>query len=403
MKTLTPVTSRIQTVTHSLGPSLLQDALCPVATMLGRRVALLVFFLGAALRAQPCAATPFQWEYTGSLNTARADHTATLLASNQVLVAGGLGPSSILASAELYDPATGNWIVTGSLNFNRYGHTATLLEDGKVLVAGGGVSFDQFAELYDPATGNWTVTGGLNTGRYHHTATLLTDGRVLVAGGLGGARGITPLATAELYDPATGTWTVTGSLHSARASHTATLLPDGRVLVTGGVDANHNLLASAELYDPATGNWIVTGSLNFNRYGHTATLLEDGKVLVAGGGVSFNQLFAELYDPATGTWTVTGSLNTGRLFHTATLLLDGRVLVAGGGGDPRARTSTELYDPATVTWTFAGRLNTGRLFHTATLLSDGRVLVAGGFDVNRFEPPVASAELYDPGSGAIQR
>ena len=143
MKTLTPVTSRIQTITRSLGRGPLQDALCPHATMLGRRLALPLLFLCAALLVQPCAATPFQWEFTGSLNIARYYHTATLLSDGRVLVAGGAatGPQTFpypaLASAELYNPATGNWTFTGNLNAGRLLHTATLLLNGKVLVAGG--------------------------------------------------------------------------------------------------------------------------------------------------------------------------------------------------------------------------------------------------------------------------
>ena len=151
----------------------------------GQRLALLVFLLCAALLVQPCPATPFQWEYTGSLNNARAT-PATSLTDGRVLVAGGYNNGLYLASAELYDPATRNWTLTGSLNFGRYGHTTTLLPDGKVLVASGLVAYLVYtpsAELYDPATGNWTFTGSLNFARILHTATLLSDGRVLVAGG----------------------------------------------------------------------------------------------------------------------------------------------------------------------------------------------------------------------------
>jgi Kelch motif len=178
---------------------------------LGRRLALPLFFFCAALLVQPCAATPFHWEYTGSLNTARTDQTATLLTDGRVLVAGGYGSiQNWLASAELYDTSTGNWTVTGSLNTARSIHTATLLSDGRVLVAGGSGALAS-AELYDPAGGIWSVTGNLNVFRLWHTATLLTDGRVLVAGGDGGS----PLSV-ELYDPAMGTWTVTASLNTGR-------------------------------------------------------------------------------------------------------------------------------------------------------------------------------------------
>jgi hypothetical protein len=368
--------------------------------VLGRRLALLVFLLGAALLAQPCAATSFGvWEYTGSLNTARMWYTATLLSDGNVLVAGGLNTHiGYLASAELYDASTGTWTITGSLNEARDSDTATLLSDGKVLVAGGYYCEPNnpcvdlaSAELYDPTTGTWTLTGSLNIGRSGHTATLLPDGRVLVAAGSG-------LASAELYDPATGTWTVTGSLNTGCSFHTATLLPDGKVLVAGG-ENNYIAQASAELYDPATGTWTLASSLNTAREAHTATLLSDGKVLVAGGFTSTS----ELYDPATGAWTYTGSLNTARSGHTATLLLNDEVLVAAGND----LASAELYDPATGTWTVTGSLNTVRdsnsafePAHTATLLPNGNVLAAGGYSSSTRGNMLASAELYDPSIAA---
>jgi galactose oxidase-like protein/Kelch motif protein len=396
MPTFTPLTSRIQTITLSLGRGALQDALYPRPTMLGGRLALLLFFSCAALLVQPCAATPFQWEFTGSLNIGREYHTATLLSDGRVLVAGGgvaSGPQTYAypytRTAELYDPATGTWTFTGDLNNVRSLHTATLLPNGKVLVAGGwpeAVSTGS-AELYDPATGTWTLTGSLNVRHAAHTATLLFDGRVLVAGGTHS------FTSVELYDPATGTWTVTGSLTTPRYGyHTATLLSDGRVLVAGG----RADVASVELYDPATGTWTVTGSLNTGRSDHTATLLANGTVLVAGGE---NQdmgalASAELYDPGTGNWTPTGSLNVRRWDHTATLLSDGRVLVAGGQSAGSALAGAEIYDPATGTWTVTGDLNTARGLHKATLLSDGRVLAVGGWAFPGF---IASAELFNSG------
>src|SRR6059058_666188 len=203
-------------------------------SFLARPVILLLLSFSAGLASmQPCAATPFEWEYTGSLKTARFHHTATLLPDGRVLVVGGEQGHTPLASAELYDPATGTWSATGSLNTARDSHTATLLPSGKVLVAGGRETdlYSASAELYNPATGTWSPAGSFDTGRVFHTATLLHNGKVLVAAGRGRDSGFIELASAELYDPATGTWSATGSLSTARYDHTATLLPNGMVVV----------------------------------------------------------------------------------------------------------------------------------------------------------------------------
>jgi uncharacterized repeat protein (TIGR01451 family) len=189
-----------------------------------------------------------------------------------------------LASAEIYDPALGTWSPTASMSIVRGQHTATLLSDGRVLVSGGpeegGISPPppSSAEIYDPVLGTWSLTGPMSADHRLHTATLLPDGRVLVSGGFTFVRVVS--ASAEIFDPALGTWSLTGSMSAERAQHTATLLPDGRVLVSGG------RLASAEIYDPALGTWSLTASMNTSRSRHTATLLPDGRVLVSGGAES---------------------------------------------------------------------------------------------------------------------
>jgi N-acetylneuraminic acid mutarotase len=289
-------------------------------------------------------------------------------------------------------------------------HTATLLQNGKVLVAGGfnnAIGEVATAELYDPTTGTWTNTGNLSIARHGHTATLLPNGKVLVAGGY---NEVQTLAQAELYDPATGTWTNTGHLNDTRGHHTATLLPNGKLLVAGGyiyTNGQSQYLSSAELYDPASGTWTLTGSLTITRSSHTATLLPNGNVLVAGGRNDDRVLsIAELYDPLSGSWATTGSLSQRRYVHTATLLSTGKVLVAGGhaldvfDGSPPGIASyalkrTELYDPTLGTWTAAGRLTTGREQHTATLLPVGQVLVTGGYSSR--DTTLGSAELFDSG------
>ncbi len=179
--------------------------------------------------------------------------------------------------------------------------------------------------------------------------------------------------------------------------HVATLLPNGKVLVEGGSNDSNTSLASAELYDPASGTWAATGSLAHARNNHTATLLPNGNVLVAGGqGVGQYLASTELYDSASGTWTATGDLLTERGTHTATLLPNGQVLVAGGFDDTGTGSATaELYDPASGTWMATGSLVTSRGRHTATLLPNEKVLVAAGYsNVNDHGMAIASAELY---------
>jgi len=295
-----------------------------------------------------------QWSATGSISKPRDSHIAVRLANGKVLVAGGFSGanySSPEVSAEIYDPDSGAWSAAGSLRVARASHAGTLLADGRVLVTGGtsGGFFggSNTAELYDPATDVWSPAGTMNSSRYLHTATLFPDGKVLVAGGLNGI----PLRSTELYDPATGNWTVTGDLITVRAIHTATLLHNGKVLVAGGgrddYPYNHvDGVDNAELYDPATGQWTATGSLIAPRAAPATALLSNGRVLAAGG---FNDgkdaHIAEVYDPDTGSWSVADSLNTARSFHTSTLLANGTVLVAGGSAPFASRSSAELYHP----------------------------------------------------------
>ena len=297
-------------------------------------------------------------------------------------------PSAPGASGSPSTPVV--FVTTGTLVEARMWHAASRLADGRVLVIGGVIETGDAvasAELYDPLTGSFVATGSMTARRQRPTATLLENGRVLVTGG--GTKSTT-IASAELYDPAAGTFTATGSLATARIDATATLLADGRVLVVGGNDGGVGMLASAELYDPAAGTFTATGSLATARGGHTATLLADGRVLIVGGSTAS----AELYDPAAGTFSPTGSLTTERSWHTSTLLADGRVLVAGGRGE-----SAELYDPATGAFALTGSMSVSREEATATLLDDGRVLVVGGSDGQA--NGVALVELYDPGSGAF--
>ena len=358
-----------------------------------RTTALLIFlFLALGLLTPRGAPAANDWTYTNPLLPGERDaHTATLLPSGQVLVAGGRSFITPHSDCQIYNPASGTWSGTQSLPVGqaRWGHTATLLPNGYVLVAGGQSGPNYFGNAYRCLPpGSWWFAGQIIP-RSWHTATLLSNGKVLVAGGVNSS-GI--VASAQLYDPADGTWTDTGDLNVPRYCHTATLLPNGQVLVAGGYGDSY----SAELYDPDSGTWSVTGDLTHWRRMHTATLLTNGRVLVSGGeGITLDT--AELYNPATGLWTDTfNNLSAGRLWHTATLLPNGKVLVAGGWNNG-GLASAEIYDPAANGgaggWSTANSLNDGRGGHTATLLPNGQVLAVAG------EGSGGSAELYEPLTG----
>ena len=350
---------------------------------------------------------------TGSLQTARVRLTATLLADGKVLVAGGVNNTTFPTTAELYDPAAGTFAqTTGSLTTVRVDATATLLKSGKVLLAGGSSGNTQVAtaELYDPTSQTFTpTTGSMSTARSFHVATLLNDGSVLVTGGLdpSGASVGAPVATAEIYDPSTNSFTSTsGPMTIGRFFHTATLLPSGKVLITGGLSSGQNL-SSAELYDPATKTFSAAGAMTVVRMGHTATMLGTGKVLLAGGGNSFGGTAtntAELYDPTAGTFTATTAMANARSSHTATLLSSGQVLLAGGAsqffatGPSSSISAAELFDPTTGNFSETADLIDLREAHTATLLQTGDVLVVGGADgtIGYSNPTTvySTAELY---------
>jgi uncharacterized protein (TIGR03437 family) len=349
------------------------------------------------------------WGVAGSLSTARSLHTATPLANGKVLVVGGINVISPCCTntgiAELYDPAAGQWSATGSPSTPRANHIAVRLHNGKVLIASGnGSPFSNIlnsAEIYDPETGNWSAAGNLNVARQSPRATLLADGRVLVTGGLVVVGNTAVFSnTAEVYDPATNAWTPTAPMNSARVLHTVTLLPNGKVLAAGGSAAGFNtiLQRTAELFDPATNAWTLTGELTTPRMTHTTTLLANGKTLLTGGATANGANIinnAELYDPATGQWTATGGMSTPRVLHTLTLLPNGKVLASGGasantGGLSK---SAELYDPATGSWTSTAELSAARQNHRATLLSNGKVLAIAGSGAGQ----LTSAELFDSG------
>jgi hypothetical protein len=345
-----------------------------------------------------------QFSPTGSMILGRDGATATLLKTGQVLVVGGKVATGSVTNktntAELYNPATGKFTATGSLADARWGHTATLLNDGRVLVVGGADLSDgagnlKTAELYNPTTGAFTATGSMATGRASHTATLLNDGRVLIAGGTNSIG----LASAEIYDPATGKFKVTGSMTVARQDHAAARLADGRVLVVGGtangVVGPFGVLSSAEIYDPATGKFTATGSMSTPRQGPTATLMFENTVMVTGGRDQ-NSTFlgsAEVYDPSVGQFVGMGGwVPDNARARSALLLGDGPSswLLTIGWNAPGA--TAAYYDGGHFGFYTAGSTTADIACQTATLLPDGRVLLLGGLAANG--RPSATATVY---------
>jgi N-acetylneuraminic acid mutarotase len=308
--------------------------------------------------------------------------------NGKVLVAGGNigGIGAVFPWAQVYDPVANTWTATPNMKAARNWNAGALLPDGRVFISGGSngkLSGDKLGilktvEFYDPAAGTFTLSAAkMKTPRASHTATLLPNGKVLVAGGMNvyvpRIRWGSCTNLAELYDPATDSFSSAGAMSVVHCGHTATLLQNGKVLIVGGTDA--------ELYDPATNSWSSAGTMNAAHAG-SAVLLPNGKVLLAGATVP-----AELYDPATGTFTVTGSPANLYGANTAVLLTNGKVLIAGGPAG-----QCELYNPVSGTWSVTGGLNSVRFGFGLSLLSDGRVLVTDGMTSYQ----IMSAEIYTP-------
>lgn len=334
------------------------------------------------------------------MNYARSFHTATLLADGTVLIAGGYNNTDPVYTPETYDPSTGAFTPTGPM-LNDYPSSATLLPDGRALLAGG------TAQLYDPSTRTFATTGNGATPN-GCAATLLNNGKVLFTGDPP-PYGVS--ATAQLYDPETGSFTPTGpyaSLEIAQTDHAnipgyggwdcrrATLLPNGTVLVVGGV--------AAEIYDPQTNTFSLTGTL-ITRYSFVTTLpipwgdpadaspLLNGMVLFSGGDEDLGpSQGAWLYDPSSGTFRTAGPMISSRTENPTTLLPDGTVLIAGGRYYG-AIDSAELYDSVADMFVGVGPMVVPRCAHTATLLANGQVMIAGGINDSG---NLSSTEIYTP-------
>ena len=356
----------------------------------------------SGLRASPLLDS---WSATGSMAVPRTQHSAARLQDGRVLATGGITVGGTTATAEIYDAGTGTWTLTGSMTAPRSRQTQTVLGDHRVLVTGGrfrGLSLSS-AEIYDPATGVWSPAADMHVPRDDHSATLLADGRVLVTGGVSGGDGGSPAEkTVEIYDPARDTWTVADHMFLARFNHAATLLQDGRVLVTGGfnIGANHVASKDAELYDPVADRWSQIANMKTPRATHVAILLADGRVLVAGGWTQPPNVItltdsAESYDPTTSTWSAAPGLpeRRGSLLNQVVVLSNGDVLATGGRLDSGTTNTAVRYDALSETWGAAASMLQPRSGATAVLLADGRVLIAGGGNAAGI---LTSAEIYWP-------
>jgi N-acetylneuraminic acid mutarotase len=365
------------------------------------------------------------WKSLPAVDGIQGTAAVVTLPDGRVLAAGGGVNAIPLASCAIYDPQSGTWKPTGSLDQARRGADAVVLRNGDVLLAGGiaGSHLLSSAELYNPAAGRWELTGSMSIGRLGNTLTLLPDGEVLAAGGTttsgthgtGGGQAITPTATAEIYNPATGKWRPTGSMMSSRFDGTATRLSNGQVLVAGGLGGpgtpaqggglQFEPLRSAEIYNPSVGVFTSTGQMSAGRAGQVAVALRSGEVLVAGGlGADGSTALAtaEVFNPSVGIWTSVGTMAQPRDGAAAVLLDNGDVLVIGGQevsqGTQASLASAEVFDPTKGSWRSAGSMTCPRSGLGAARLPNGDVIAVAGDEASPGQAPLAQScvDLYVP-------
>jgi Bacterial Ig-like domain/Kelch motif/Galactose oxidase, central domain len=346
------------------------------------------------------------------MGTPRVDHRATTLLNGDVLVTGGRATpgGAAMDSAEVFYPSLGPTTTgtiadtNGMMTTARADHVAVRLYDGRILVVGGqGASgLLASAELYDPATGMFTATGSMGTSgtaRRGAAAALLLSGEVLVAGGVGTTGA--PLKTTEIYDPATGTWTDGPDMDTARTGAEAVVLGAGRVLIPGGLDGASEALATAELYDPETGSFLATVDLDEARYGHSVTRMRDGRVLLAGGMASPPKFTLESFDPETDSFAAaTAELTTARDGHSAAELGDGRILLFGGMDVAMNVLATaERWNPVADAMTEPkGELQNRRSGAAVATLQNGRPAIFGGYSSATMAS--SAIEVYTPAGGS---
>lgn len=311
------------------------------------------------------------------------------------------------ATVTVTAPTLAAWSALPSMGQPRYGHTATVLQDGRVLIAGGAGDGLQApatatAEIFNPAAGTFTATGSMSTIRAFHTAVLLPNGKVLISGG--GINGYNPgtKKSQELYDPATGTFTATGDMVSARSYHASVLLPNGKVLHVGAAGT------AAELYDPASGQCTSTGAMTQTRWSSwaNAVLLAGGKVLVAGGTDVVNggqpTPIADLYDPATGTFTATGAMKANRDLFQLQALPDGKAVVLNGsvyvGNQGTSSKTAEVFDPSTNQFTTSTgtQARAGFFWCPSVMRADGVPMLGSGSSPTLMDTFSATLSAYAP-------
>lgn len=331
------------------------------------------------------------WAAVPSLPAAAYDLTATVLTDGKILATGGTDSVGSVTRSAIYDPQLNTWTAVAAMAYPRSAHAATRLPDGRVLVTGGAIAWSNAtdtAEMFDPATGAWTPVAPMHEARERHTATLLPDGRVLVTGGYAILPALTSRTSAEIYDPASNTWTLMNTrLAEGRAMHAAELLPGGTaVLLMGGMRANDYLTSAERLQlddtgttlEPFPASSMVTQSV----------LLRSGKILA----LTDDSILAWLYDPATARWA-SSTRNSMRSEPMPVLLADGRVLLAGGYNGPATLASVEVYDPDANAWTVAASMSVARAQGDAVPLADGSTLIIGGQDGTQ---QLSSVERYRP-------
>lgn len=310
------------------------------------------------------------WQNAGSLTVARMAHAAATLLDGRVLITGGYDSTApgtafdpVFKSTEVYDPGASQFTPAADMTVPRRNHVATRLNDGRILITGGiqlrglGFSSSPATETFDPVTGAFTARARMASGRWLHTATLLKDGRVLLVGGqptnCTGSGGCFPQAlnTAELFDPATGAITPTGTLHFSRYAHSAALLADGRVLIIGGetselLPGDTNQVTTVEVFDPATGQFSDFGHLIDGRGFHALVALNNGKFLLVGGKKQsdYPAYTTEIFDPVTQTSSPGPDMAQQRIRPTATKLLNGEVLIVGGNNSAVPVTPVEIFN-----------------------------------------------------------